>query len=486
MTSLKQKTISGILWSFIDQFATLGISFIVGIVLARILSPKEFGLIGMISVFIAVSTTFINSGFGSALIRKKDCSQADYSTVFFFNLIAGIVFYIILFFLSPSISSYFNEEELVLILRVLAFSLIIDSLSLIQGVILTKRVDFKLQAKVSVISSSSAGVLGISLAYNGFGVWSLIYMQLFARFLNAALLWMWNNWKPSFIFNIASFKELFGFGGKLLLSGLIETIYRNIYFIIIGKYFNATQLGYYTRADQFNSVPSQSLTTIMSRVTYPVLSQMQDDKERLKQGYKKMIKTIMFVSFSVMMGIAAVADSMILSLIGEKWEPSVIYLQLLCFVGMMYPLHALNLNILQVQGRSDLFLKLEIIKKILAIPIIIIAIVLGIKAMIIGMWISTLIAFYLNSYWSGRFINYPMKEQVTDIFPSFILAFSMALSVYLLGSQIVTLHWVKLLLQISFGVSITVFISELLKIEQYIELKDITHNKIMSFFHGKK
>ncbi|GAB1418897.1 lipopolysaccharide biosynthesis protein [Bacteroidales bacterium] len=486
MTSLKQKTISGILWSFVDQFATLGISFIVGIILARILSPKEFGLIGMITVFIAVSTTFINSGFGSALIRKKDCSQADYSTVFFFNLSAGIIFYLLLYISSPSISRYFNEEELTLILRVLAFSLIIDALSLIQGVILAKRVDFKLQAKVSVISTTSAGVLGISLAYNGFGVWSLVYMQLVSRLLNTVLLWAWNKWKPSFVFSNESFKELFGFGGKLLLSGLIETIYRNIYYLIIGKYFNATQLGYYSRADQFNSVPSQSLTTIMSRVTYPVLAQMQEDKDRLKQSYKKMIKTIMFVSFSTMLGIAAVADSMILSLIGEKWEQSIIYLQLLCFVGMMYPLHALNLNILQVQGRSDLFLKLEIIKKMLAIPIIIIAIVIGIKAMIIGMWVSTLIAYYLNSYWSGRFINYPMREQVTDILPSFLLAITMALFVYIFGTLFETLHWVKLLLQILLGVSTILLFSELLKIEPYIELKYITINKIMNVFHGRK
>ena len=357
---------------------------------------------------------------------------------------------------------------------------------MIQGVILAKRVDFKLQAKVSVISTTSAGVLGISLAYNGFGVWSLVYMQLVSRLLNTVLLWAWNKWKPSFVFSNESFKELFGFGGKLLLSGLIETIYRNIYYLIIGKYFNATQLGYYSRADQFNSVPSQSLTTIMSRVTYPVLAQMQEDKDRLKQSYKKMIKTIMFVSFSTMLGIAAVADSMILSLIGEKWEQSIIYLQLLCFVGMMYPLHALNLNILQVQGRSDLFLKLEIIKKILAIPIIIIAIVIGIKAMIIGMWVSTLIAYYLNSYWSGRFINYPMREQLTDILPSFLLAITMALFVYIFGTLFETLHWVKLLLQIVLGVSTILLFSEILKIEPYIELKDITIYKIMNVFHGRK
>ena len=478
--SLKQKTVSGLLWSFIDQFAVMGVSFITGIILARLLSPREFGLIGMITVFIAVSESFINSGFSSALIRKKDCTDTDYSTVFYFNLAAGVLFFLILFFAAPEIAKFFDEPGLKLIVQVLGLILIIDSFTLIQRTILTKRVDFKLQARISIISSVISGTIAIVMAFKGFGVWSLVVQRLTKQGLNSLMLWLWNRWKPLFVFSTQSFKELFGFGSKLLVSGLIDTLYRNIYYLVIGKYFSAQELGYYTRADEFQKIPSQNLNGIIGRVSYPVLASMQDDKPRLKNNYQKLIRSTMFITFVLMLGMAAVADPMVITLIGENWRPSIIYLQMLCFVGMMYPLHALNLNMLQVFGRSDLFLKLEIIKKILAVPIIIIGIFWGIKIMIAGMMVNTLIAYYLNSYWSGRFIGYSFKSQVTDILPSFGLALAMGTGVFLLGLVLPFAPLWILTTQTLAGAAFIFLFCELTKFKDYQFVKELVTEKFTS------
>lgn len=479
MASLKQKTISGILWSATDNFSQKGIAFIVGIVLARILTPKEFGLIGMITVFISLSESLINSGFSQALIRKKDCTETDYSTVFYFNLATGILFFGILYAAANSISSFFNEPQLESLVQVLGIILIIDSLTLIQRTTLAKRIDFKLQTKISVISSLFSGGLGIAMAYNGFGVWSLVYKTLSQQFMNSLLLWIWNKWRPMMIFSIKSFKELFTFGYKLLLSGLIDTTYRNLYYLIIGKYFSAQELGFYTRAQMFNDLPSANLTGIMSRVTFPVLAQLQEDPVKLKAGYKRMIKAIMFISMILMAGLAVIAEPLVIFLIGEKWRPSVLYLQLLTFVGMMFPLHALNLNMLNVQGRSDLFLKLEIIKKIFAIPVIVIGVFWGIKVMILGMWVNTLIGYYLNSYWSGKFINYSIREQIIDIMPGFFLAIGMGSALYFMGQIMTVAYLPKLLIMFFTGALLVVLISEAFKLEAYRELKAIILTKLV-------
>jgi teichuronic acid exporter len=478
--SIKQKTISGILWSSVDNFTTQGIVFVVGIFLARLLEPKEFGLIGMITIFIAISDVFIRSGFSEALIRKNNCTQTDYSTVFFFNLIAGIVFFSILFTLAPYISIFFKEPILKPIVRVLATVLIIDSLIIIQRTILVKRVDFKLQTRISVISSVGSGALAVILAYKGFGVWSLVALTITRQMLNSVLLWFWNKWRPTLIFSKDSFKELFGFGNKLLLSGLIDTVYNNLYYLVIGKYFSATELGFYTRAHNFSNFPSHNINTVVGRVTYPVLSDMQDYPDLLKTGYRRIIKSTMLITFVLMLGLAAIAEPMIITLIGEKWSPSIIYLQLLCFGGMLYPLHSLNLNMLKVLGRSDLFLKLEIIKKCLAIPVIVIGIFLGIKIMIIGMILNSFIAYYINSYWSGRLIKYGLKDQVRDIAPSFLMAAGMAFTVYILGYFLKTSSAVTLIIQVTVGGAIAFAYWEMLKMPDYLYIKQVVIEKFFT------
>ncbi|WP_167616508.1 lipopolysaccharide biosynthesis protein [Maribellus sediminis] len=476
--NLKQKTIGGLFWSFIDNFAKLGIQFIVGIILARILSPREFGLVGMLTIFIAVSQAFVDSGFRDALIRKKQCTDADYSTVFYFNLIVAIGLYIILFLSAGIISRFFEEPQLKQLLRVLGVGLIFSSFSIIQQTILTRELNFKLQTYVTFAASLGSGVIAVVMALKGLGVWSLVVLTISRFGLISLLLWFWSAWRPKLVFSVQSFKELFTFGSKLLASVLLDTIYRNVYLLIIGKYFSAQDLGFYTRANQFSDLPSKNITNVIQRVSYPVLSSLQDEPKRLKENYVKLIRSTMMITFYSMLGMAAVAKPMIITLIGEKWEPSVIYLQLLCFVGIFYPLHALNLNMLNVKGRSDLFLKLSIIKKIVAIPVFIVGIAYGIQIMIIGMIIQSVLAFYINSYWSGRLIGYSTWDQIKDILPTFFLAVFANGCIYMLGVILPLVLWQILFIQIFVSVVLLLVLGELLRIKDYIYLKKLILEKL--------
>lgn len=361
----------------------------------------------------------------------------------------------------------------------LGLSLIINALTIVQRAQLTKAINFKLQTVISVISSIVSGIIGISMAFTGYGVWSLVATTLSGAFVTMLLLWMRNGWWPSLVFSRASFTEMFSFGSRLLASGLIDTLYRNIYLLIIGRFFSAEALGYYTRAEGFKKMPSENITGVIQRVSYPVLATLQDDIPQLKAAYKKLIQSTMLITFVLMLGMAAVAEPMVITLIGEQWHQSVTYLQLLCFVGMFYPLHALNLNMLQVQGRSDLFLRLEVIKKSLAIPTIIIGILFGIEVMLIGMIFNTLIAYYLNSYWSGQLIGYSTGQQVKDILPSFLLAASMSLTVYLVGSLLDVSYAAQLVFQLVLGVVLVFVLAELTRLDNYSYLKTIALEKLM-------
>lgn len=339
--SLKNKTIRGVGWSFVDNIASSGITFLVGLVLARLLTPAEYGIMAMIAIFIAVSNSVIDSGFSNALIRKLHIERIDYNTVFYFNLVVSVVLYILLFLFSPAISIFFKEPVLVEVTRVIGWILIINALAIIPRTQFVRAVDFKTQTKVSLISSISSGVVGIGMAVSGLGVWSLVGQQLSRQFLNTFFLWIYSRWHPVWEFSMKSFKELFGFGSKLLLSGLLDTIYKNIYYIVIGRFYTSAQLGQYTRAEQFNTIFSSNLTSVVQRVSYPVLSSIQEEPERLREAYRRVIKSTMLVAFACMLGLAAIAKPLIIILIGEKWLPAVAFLQIICFSGMLFPLHAL-------------------------------------------------------------------------------------------------------------------------------------------------
>ncbi len=351
--------------------------------------------------------------------------------------------------------------------------------TIVQRTRLTKAINFKLQTKISIIATALSGTIGIYMAYSGHGVWSLVYKSLLGYFITSILLWLWNKWKPSMVFSRNSFNELFSFGYKLMISGLINTAYRNIYLLVIGKYFSATDLGYYTRATQFKNLPSQNITSVIQRVSYPILSEIQNDLNRLKTAYQKLIKSTMLITFVSMMMMVAIAEPLVLTLIGEKWLPSVVYLQLLSFAGMLSPLHAINLNMLKVQGRSDLFLKLEIVKKTLAIPVIVLGIFLGIQAMIIGMLGLSVIAFFINSYYSGKQIGYSSLQQLEDILPSFFMAIGIGGLVYLISYFLEAPQYFILIVQLIVGACLFFGLGEFLKMQDYLFVKKIFIEKIL-------
>ena len=477
MSSLKHKTVHGVSWSLIDNLASSGISFLVGIVLARILSPAEFGLLGMIAVFIAVSNSIVDSGFSSALIRKTDANDSDYNTVFYFNLLLGILLYFLLFLCAPLISSFFHEPSLIPVARVMGVILIINAFSIIQRTILVKKVDFKTQTKISLIASVSSGIVGIAMALSGLGVWSLVGQQLTRQLLNTLFLWILNSWRPAREFSKKSFKELFGFGSRLMLSEMINTIYKNLYYLIIGKFYSASLLGQYTRAELFNTVFSSNLTAVVQRVSYPVLSSIQDETDRLKQAYRNVIKTTMLVTFACMLGLSAIAKPLILLLIGDKWLTAIALVPIICFAEMLYPLHAINLNMLQIKGRSDLFLKLEIIKKVFAVFPIGLGIFYGIEYMLWGSVLTSFVAFFLNSYYSARLIDYSTWAQLKDIFPTFVVSLCVAAgmwSITLLNFSV----WLTLFLQCTSGIMLAILVYETIKLPEYLELKEIALSMI--------
>lgn len=475
---LKKKTILGLFWSFSDLIANQGIQFIIQVILARLLVPKDFGIIGMITVFIAISQSFIDSGFTNALIREKKPSQEDYSTVFYFNLFMAVLMYILLFFSAGAISRFFKEPQLIAILRILALVLIINSFGLIQRTMLTKNINFKTQTKISVISSIISGIIAVIFAYMGFGVWSLVIKTLSMQIIQSLLLCMYNRWIPSLVFKMDSFKRLFGFGWKLLISGLIETLYNNLYFLIIGKVFSAVDLGYYTNAQKLRDTASQSITTSVQKVGYPVLSSIKEDEDRLRSAYKKIIKTSVFITFPLMIGLAVVASPLIRLIFGQKWINSIGSFQILCFAGMLFPLHAINLDILQVKGRSDLFLGLEIVKKV--IGLISIFIVLFFKLGIIGLlWaavINSYMCYFINSYYSAEMLSYSTIQQINDITPAFIASMLMAIVVYFSGAILPNNNLVKLIVQFIIGVIVYVGICKIARIEELNTLGELLNS----------
>jgi O-antigen/teichoic acid export membrane protein len=480
MSSLKQKTLAGLSWSFIDNFASQGIAFVVQIILARLIDPDEFGVVTMIAIFIALSITFIDSGFGQALIRKKNCTQADYSTVFFFNLAIGIILYILLYFSAPFVADFFNEPRVTSILRVAGLTLIINAASVIQLTLLIKNIDFKTKTKISLSAELLAGGIAIVMAFRDFGIWSLVARSVLVPLFTAVFIWLSGQWYPVWVFSTKSFKELFGFGYKLLLSSLISTASRNIYSLIIGKFFSAATLGFYGQAEKFNNIFSSTLTTNIQRVSYPVLASIQDDPKKLKKGYRKLIKSTMMVTFSLMLGLAAVAEPLMTLLIGERWLPCVPYLQLMCFASMLYPLHAMNLNAITVKGRSDLFLKLEIIKQVIDVPLIFVGIFLGVEALLIGAIVMSFICFFLNSHYSSDLINYSTKEQLWDILPLMLVAG--VVSAIIWGITFLNLNdGVTVIIQVIAGAGLTIGIYEAMRQPDYKELKQIVLQTINKF-----
>ena len=423
--SLKTKTLKGTLWSGVERFSVQGIQFLVMIVMARVLTPEDYGLVGMLAIFIAISQSLVDSGFSQALIRKLDRTETDNSTVFYFNIAVAVCIYIILFLSAPLIADFYNEPELVSLTRVVCFSIVIDSPVVVQRALLTSRIDFRTQARATLPGAIISGIVGISLAYSGFGVWSIVAQQLTNVAVTAVLLWILSRWRPSFVYSWKTFKELFSFGSKLAASGIIERTYRYAYLIVIGKIFKAADLGYYTRAQQFADFPSSNLSSVIQRVTFPVLCSIQNDDEKLRSIFIRFLRITAFVVFTLMMGLAGVARPFINVILGEQWEYAGVLLQIICFSFMWYPVQAINLNLLQVKGRSDLFLKLEICKKIIGVLILVITIPYGLVAMCYGSIVTSIIELIINAFCTGKLINIGFLKQMRELLPTMAYSFSM-------------------------------------------------------------
>lgn len=458
--SLKNKTQKGLAWSMIERFATQGVQFLFGIILARLLSPDDYGIIAMPLVFLAIAQCFIDSGFSGALIRKPNLTEDDLSTAFYFNIGVGVICYLILFFTSPLIADFYNTQILADLLKVTALATLFNPLCAVQQAILTKKIDFKTQAIVSLAGALVSGLVGLVMAYTGFGVWALVFQQVGGYVIRTILLWILCKWKPKRIWSWESFHYLWGYGSKMLASGLLEAIYSNIYPIVIGKYFSANDLGNYTRAQQFSNLPSSNVTGVLQRVTFPVLSSIQNEDERLARNYRKILKLSAFLIFPLMLILSAVADPLIRVLLSDKWEGCIILLQILCFSLMWYPIHAINLNLLTVKGRSDLFFRLEVFKKIIGVSIMVVTIPHGIIWMVSGGIVSSMISLMINTYYTGKLINVGYLKQMGDLLPIFGVSFAVWIIVH--GSMMMSTNiYVQLIIGSLVGVIVYLVLAKL-------------------------
>lgn len=469
MASLKDKTVKGVIWSAVDRFSAQGIQFVYSILIARLLVPEDYGIIAMLGVFLGVSQTFIDSGFAAALIRKVDRTETDFATVFYFNIVVALIFYLALYFTAPAIAIFYNTPLLVPVTRIVALNFVIGAFSGIHNAKLSIAIDFKSRAKISILSAILTGSVGLWMAFSGYGVWTLVVQTVFASVIRTIMLWWIVRWHPQLIFSWKSFKELFSFGSKLLASGLLDTVYNNIYPLVIGKIFTPSTLGVYAKAKSLADFPSSNITGVLQNVTFPVLSTIQQDEDKLADAYKRFLRISAFVIFPLMLGLSAVADPFIRIVLTDKWENSIYLLQIICFALMWYPIHAINLNILQVKGRSDYFLKLEIVKKVQGIIILCLTVPMGVVAMCYGQVVSALISLMWNTYYTKKLIGYGYWNQLRDLLPIFVHSLIMWVLVRFVGVLMPTL-WLKLLVGILFGMIYYIGGSYIMKFPEMNEL----------------
>lgn len=474
--SLKHKTMKGLGWSALDNLARYGMQFAIGIVLARLLSPDDYGLLGIVGIFTVICTALVNGGFTTALIRKKDATDDDYNTAFICNLSMSLALYAVIFLCTPLIADFFGRSELVALVRVSSLGLMIGALGMVQRTRMTKRIDFKTQTKITLVASATSGVVSIGMALMGFGVWALVAQQLMSQTITTLLLYIYNRWLPQFSFSKSSFHDLFGFGWKMMVSALLDAVWKELYQVVVGKFYNPATLGQYTRGRHYAQLFSSNLTNVVQRVTYPVLSSIQDDKERMVSAYRRIIRMSMFITAISLFFLGAVSEPLIYCMIGPKWHEASTYLPLICLNSVLYPLHAINLNMLQVQGRSDLFLGIEFIKKIIALVPLFIGAFVGIIPMLWANIAVGIVAYFLNSYYSGRLLGYSSWMQLKDIAPSLGVASATALSVYFLKFLPLS-YWVVLPTQVIVGALAFFIICRMFRLNEYKEIRDILRKR---------
>jgi len=428
--SLKKDTIKGLSWSLIEAASSQGIRFVIGIILARLLVPEMFGLIAMLLIFITFGEIFVDSGFGTALIQKQKITEREICSVFYFNIFVGLIAAALLFFAAPVIAAFYNQPTLTPLTRLLSLIFIINSLGTIQSILLIKRVDFRSLAKLSTISNFISGIIGISLAVMGYGVWSLVIQQISAAVAKNFLYWFYSAWRPSLLFSINAIRQMLRFSLSILAIGILNRTSESIYYMVIGKLFSATDLGIFSRANQLQSFPSSALGMIVGRVTFPVFAKVQHDPPILKLGLRKTLTILAFLIFPIMVGIAAVAKPLILVLLTDKWAATIPYLKLLSVVGILFPLEWIRQQAIQAVGRPDLSLRVEIIKKLALFISIAVMWYWGIFGIIAGMIFSSLLSLSLNIRYIAIVTQYSTREQLRDMLPYFTISIIMGAIVF--------------------------------------------------------
>jgi teichuronic acid exporter len=478
VAGLKEKTVRALSWGMLESLGVQGVRFCIGVLLARLLFPEQFGLVGMLWVFIAVAQAFTDSGYGLALIQKREVTPVDTSTIFYFNIAVGLVAMGIVCLVAPLIAAFYNQPILTSLTCAMSLIILINSFAIIHSNMLHRQMDFKTLTKVNLSECILSGMIGVWMAVSGFGVWSIVVQQISGTFIRTLLIWFLHSWRPTLTFDMRSLKKMFGFGSRMLVASLIDIIFSNIYLLVIGKLFTAADLGYFTRAKAVQELPTNTLSGLVARVTYPLFSKLQDDSILLKGAVKRALTLLELVNIPMMIGLAAIARPLILVLLTDKWVECVPYLELLCFYGLLHPLNLINLNLLLALGRSELYLRLEIVKKILIVISIAITWSWGISAMIYGLILFSIVSYCLNSYYTGILIDYSIGEQLRDALPYFIVSALMGLAIYVLDYLPFSNSWLMLVSKIVTGLIVYIFLCRFFRLAAFMKLWEMGFDKV--------
>lgn len=472
MTSNKEFVFSNLIWRFAERCGAQGVKLLVELVLARILLPEDYGLIALVTVFIQILNVFVDSGLGNALIQKKNADDLDFSTVFYFNIVWCLVLYGLLFVVAPIFASLYGKTELTIVLRVLGLQVIISGIKNVQQAYVSRTMQFKRFFYATLTGTLGAAVVGIFMAYQGFGVWALVCQQLFNVLVDTVVLWITVKWRPKKLFSFARLKALFSYGWKLLASSLLDTVYGEIRQLVIGKLYSSSDLAFYNRGKQFPNLIVTNINTSIDSVLLPTMSKEQDNKERVKKMTRRSIQVSTYIMAPLMIGLACCADKVVTLILTTKWLPCVFFLHIFCITYMFYPIHTANLNAIKAMGRSDLFLKLEITKKVVGIVLLLSTMFISVEAMAYSLLISALTSMIINSWPNKKLLNYSFFDQIKDIVPSIILALIMGFGVYFIG--LMSLSTILLLIiQVVCGALIYLVGSAALKLEPFEYLKSI-------------
>lgn len=479
--SSKEKVVNNFGWRLAERLGARGVEFIVSLILARMLAPEVYGDIALVTVFITILQVFVDSGLGNALIQKKNADDLDFSTVFFFNVFVCTALYCIMFIISPFIADFYNSADLCAVIRVLSLTILISGVKNVQQAYVSRNFLFKRFFFSTLGGTLFAAVIGIVLAYKGFGVWALVVQQVSNAFIDTVILWLTVKWKPKMIFSVSRLKSLFSYGWKLLVSSLLDTVYDNVRQLIIGKMYSSSDLAFYNKAKQFPQFIISNINTSINSVLLPAMSEVQEDKQRVKAMTRRSIKTSTYIMAPLMMGLAFCGETIVELLLTKKWLPAVPILRIFCITYTFYPIHTANLSAIKAMGRSDLYLILEICKKIVGILLLVSTMWFGVMAMAYSLLVSSLASQIINTWPNKQLLNYGYLEQMKDILPGISLAFIMGICVWGIGLFSIPLI-LKLIVQIILGAIIYIGLSKLLKLESY----EYIMNFITTKFHKKK